>query len=63
MSRRKPELQALDLTSWPTFAWTDYDAKARKIITERIQAIEYFSRGAHVKDIEQYTGVNRRQLY
>jgi hypothetical protein len=63
MSRRKPELQALDLASWPTVAWTDFDVKARKVIKIRIQAIERFARGEPVKAIEQSTGVNRRQLY
>ncbi|BCG01575.1 hypothetical protein PPGU19_095350 (plasmid) [Paraburkholderia sp. PGU19] len=63
MSRRKPELQALDLASWPAVAWTDFDAKARKVIKMRMQAIERFARGEPVKGIEQSTGVNRRQLY
>jgi putative transposase len=63
MSRRKPELQALDLTTWPTVAWTEFDAPARKRIRLRMQAIERYARGEPVKDIEHATGVNRRQLY
>jgi putative transposase len=63
MSRRKPELQALDLTTWPTVAWTELDAPARKHFRARIQAIERYARGEPVKDIEDATGVNRRQLY
>ncbi len=31
MSRRKPELQALDIGSWPSVAWTDLDTKAREV--------------------------------
>jgi hypothetical protein len=63
VSRRKPELQALDLASWPAVAWTDFDAKERQVIKMRMQAIERFARGESVKGIEQSTGVNRRQLY
>ena len=62
MSRRTPELQALDLASWPAVAWTDFDAKERQVIKMRMQAIERFARGEPVKGIEQSTGVNRRQL-
>ncbi|QBR04314.1 DDE-type integrase/transposase/recombinase [Paraburkholderia pallida] len=63
MSRRKPELQELDLMTWPTVAWTEFDAPARKRIQLRMQAIERYARGEPVKDIEHATGVNRRQLY
>ncbi|MBN3760760.1 integrase [Burkholderia sp. Ac-20365] len=63
MSRRKPELQALDLASWPTVAWTDYEARARKVFSNRIQAIERFARGDAIGDIERSAGVNRRQIY
>jgi putative transposase len=63
MSRRKPELQALDVTTWPTVAWTELDAPARKHFRARMQAIECYARGEPVKDIEDATGVNRRQLY
>lgn len=64
MSRRKPELQALDVTTWPTVAWTELDAAARKHFRARMQAIERYAQGEPVKGIEDATGVtNRRQLY
>nr|WP_321167037.1 helix-turn-helix domain-containing protein [Caballeronia cordobensis] len=63
MSRRKPELQALDVTMWPTVAWTELDSAARERFKSRMQAIERYARGESVKDIEEATGVNRRQLY
>ncbi|TCG03243.1 integrase [Paraburkholderia steynii] len=63
MSRRKPELQALDVTTWPTVAWTELDAAARGRFRSRMQAIERYALGESVKDIEDATGVNRRQLY
>lgn len=63
MSRRKPELQALDIGSWPSVAWTDLDTKAREVIKLRMQAIERFAQGEPVKAIEESTGIDRRQLY
>jgi hypothetical protein len=63
MNRRKPELQALDVTTWPTVAWTELDAAARERFRSRMQAIERYALGESVKDIEDATGVNRRQLY
>jgi putative transposase len=63
LSRRKPEFQTLDLTTWPTLAWTEFDATARERIRTRIEALERYARGESVKDIEGATDVNRRQLY
>lgn len=63
MSRRKPEFHALDLATWPTLAFTELDATASKRVKARMQAIERYARGESVKDIEQATGVNRKQLY
>ena len=63
MNRRKPELQAIDLATWPGLAWTDLDTEARKVIRQRMQALELFAQGEPVQAIENSTGVNRRQLY
>ena len=63
MARRKPEFQTLDPSSWPTIAWTEFDAAERESIQARMAAIEQYARGAAIKEIEQSTGVNRRQLY
>jgi len=63
MTRRKPEFQTLDLSTWPTIAWTEFDATQRESIGTRTKAIEQYVRGATIKEIEQTTGVNRRQLY
>ncbi|KVU23523.1 DDE-type integrase/transposase/recombinase [Burkholderia ubonensis] len=63
MSRRKPEFQSLDVTTWPTLAWTELDVPRSKRIKLSMQAIECYARGDRVKDIEAATGVNRRQLY
>ena len=42
MNRRKPELQAIDLATWPGIAWTDLDSEARKVIRQRMHALELF---------------------
>ncbi|MGU8077124.1 integrase [Burkholderia pyrrocinia] len=63
MSRWKPEFQSLDVTTWPTLAWTEFDASIGDHVKVRMQAIERYARGDAVKDIETATGVNRRQLY
>ncbi|MFM0126248.1 hypothetical protein P0D73_46910, partial [Paraburkholderia sp. RL18-101-BIB-B] len=63
MNRRKPELQAIDLATWPGIAWTDLDNEARKLIRQRMHALELFVQGEPVHAIEKATGVNRRQLY
>ncbi len=63
MIRRKPEFQSIDLSTWPSIAWTELDAEARGVMKLRIEAVERYARGERVKDIEKLTGVNRRQIY
>ncbi|WP_245254181.1 helix-turn-helix domain-containing protein [Paraburkholderia sp. LEh10] len=64
MSRRKPDFQALDLTAWPAVAYTELNREEdRHTFQLHMQAIERYAQGECVKDIEQATGVNRRQLY
>jgi putative transposase len=63
MSRRKPELQNLDISLWPSVAWTELDTSTREVVKVRVLAIGRFAAGEPVRSIEQTTGVNRRQLY
>lgn len=63
MNRRKPELQALDLGSWPEVAYTELDAVQRHAYERRRQALERYARGESLRQIEKSTGVNRRELY
>lgn len=63
MIRRKLEFQSIDLSSWPSIAWTKLDVAAREVTKRRIEAVERYARGERVKDIEKVTGVNRRQIY
>jgi hypothetical protein len=63
MNRRKPELQAIDIASWPTVANTEFDSAQRKAFEARRDAIMRYVRGESLKAVEKATGVNRRQLY
>jgi transposase InsO family protein len=63
MSRRKPELQAIDLNAWPTVAYTELDEGSRRKFEERRQAVLRYVAGESIKAIEESTHVNRRQLY
>nr|WP_232452700.1 hypothetical protein [Burkholderia ubonensis] len=63
MTRRKPEFQTLDPSTWPTVAWTEFDTTVREFICTRTTAIEQYARGVAIKEIEQTTGIDRRQLY
>ncbi|MCG5076622.1 helix-turn-helix domain-containing protein [Paraburkholderia tagetis] len=63
MSRRKPELQAIDVSMWPTVAYTELDEAGRRTFEMRQQAVVRYAAGESVKAIEEATGVNRRQLY
>ena len=63
MNRRKPEFQALDLATWPTVAYPEFEHEARRTFEARMQALVRYARGESLKQIEQSTGVDRRQLY
>ena len=59
----KLELQAIDLSAWPTVAHTELDETARRAFEKRRHAVVRYAAGESVKSIELSTGVNRRQLY
>jgi uncharacterized membrane protein YccC len=63
MNRRKPEFQSIDMSAWPTVAYTEFDEVARRAFERHRQALERYAAGEPIKAIEQSTGVNRRQLY
>jgi putative transposase len=63
MNHWKPELQAIDVSAWPTVARTELDEAARRAFEKRRQAVVRYAAGESVKSIELSTGVNRRQLY
>jgi len=49
MSRSRPDLQTLDVASWPTLAWTELDATARGRVRRNIDAIERYEEGDHCR--------------
>ncbi|MGF6293296.1 integrase [Paraburkholderia youngii] len=63
MSRRKPELQAIDVDAWPAVAYTELDGPARRKFEARQQAILRYIAGEPIRVIEESTPFNRRQLY
>ncbi|MFP3558324.1 integrase [Paraburkholderia sp. SIMBA_049] len=63
MNRRKPELQSIDVSAWPTVAFTELDDVVRRTFKTRQQAVLRYTAGESIKAIEQSTGINRRQLY
>ncbi|CAE6862245.1 DDE-type integrase/transposase/recombinase [Paraburkholderia domus] len=63
MNHWKTELQAIDVSVWPTVAHTELDEVARRVFEKRRQAVVRYAAGESVKSIELSTGVNRRQLY
>lgn len=63
MNRRRPDLQMIDASAWPTVAYTGFDQSTRNRFEMRQQAILRFIAGESIKEIEKSTGVNRRQLY
>jgi putative transposase len=63
MKQWKPELQAIDVSAWPTVAHTELDEIARRDFERRRQAVLRYASGETVNSIELSTGVDRRQLY
>ncbi|TAM16921.1 MAG: integrase [Pandoraea sp.] len=63
MNRRKPEFQAIDVATWPTVAYTEFDHGTQRTFEARMQALVRYAHGESLRQIEQSTGVNRRQLY
>ncbi|MDH6147224.1 hypothetical protein OKW46_001146 [Paraburkholderia sp. WSM4179] len=63
MSRRKPELQTIDVAAWPTVAHTELDEPVRPKFEARRQTILRYIAGEPIRIIEETTRFNRRQLY
>lgn len=63
MNRRKPDLQTIDVSAWPTVAYTEFDPALRATFEKRQQAILRYIDGESIRAIEKSIGINRRQLY
>ena len=62
MSRRNA-ITGVDVTAWQEFDANALPANHRRIFKSRRQAVELYAAQIAVADIEERTGVNRRQLY
>lgn len=61
MNRRKPELQTLDISAWPTVAYTGFDEATRHAFELRMQAVVRYaeaSRSGGSSSRPGLTGVN-----
>jgi hypothetical protein len=63
MSRRKPELQTIDVNIWPTVAHTELDETGRRKFEARRHAILRYIAGEPIRAIEKSTHFIRRELY
>ena len=63
MNRLSAQFKALDVSAWPTVAHTEFDDATRFMFERRVQAVMGYVRGDSIKQIEEATGINRRQLY
>lgn len=63
MNRRRHDLQNLDTSTWSTVDPHALSAAGQKTFTARRQAIELYAAGKTVRDIENQTGINSKQLY
>jgi putative transposase len=52
MNHWKQELQAIDVSAWPTVAHTEFDEATRRAFEQRRQAVVRYSAGESVKSIE-----------
>jgi putative transposase len=58
MNRRKPDLQAIDVSAWPTVAYTEFDQATRNMFEKRQQAILRYVAGESIREIEKSAGIN-----
>ena len=63
MNRRREDLQNLDTSIWPTVDSSALAAAKRKAFEERQEAINLYTSGQTLREIERRTGINSSQLY
>ncbi|WP_408181186.1 hypothetical protein [Paraburkholderia dipogonis] len=49
MNRRRLEFQAIDLATWPTVAYTEFEHEERRTFEARMQALFRYARGESLK--------------
>jgi hypothetical protein len=63
MNRRRDDLQNLDTSTWPTVDVNALAPAKRKTFEERQDAVNLYSSGRTLREIERRTGINSSQLY
>lgn len=63
MNRRRDDLQNIDTSAWPTVDPNALPAVKRKTFEARHEAINLYTTGQTLREIEKRTGINSRQLY
>jgi hypothetical protein len=60
---KRPDSEALDLSRWPSVDVNALDEKARQGYQQRAMAVEHYSSGMPIDEVEKKTNVDRRVLY
>ena len=63
MSRRRKDLQGIDISRWPTVDTNALAPEMRDAFCNRRRAIELYADSETVRKIEAQTGINSHQLY
>lgn len=63
MNRRREDLKNIDLRTWPSVDINALTVTQKLAFMQSKESIELFASGTRVREIEEQTGVNRRQLY
>jgi hypothetical protein len=63
MSRRRTDLQGIDISLWPTVDTNALSAEIRESFNNRRRAIELYVAGESTRAIKKQTGVDPHQLY
>ena len=60
---KRPGAEILDTALWPGTDFSVLDTHARQRYQDRTAAIELYSRGLPIGEVEERSGVDRRTLY
>jgi transposase InsO family protein len=63
MSRRRANFLEIDTCIWPAVDYHALSPENQKVFAARCKAIELYVAGRTLRDIEEETGINSRQLY
>lgn len=61
--KHRPPRPEVDFSTWPTYDPAALSSAERKIFTARKKAVELYCANFTIQEIENQTGVNRRQVY